>query len=404
MASNRNQLTLAFQTVVKAKKQAKRSLPTVGLLAGVGGIEKALAAAGHETLMLCEIDPYARAVLDHQFRDVPKHDDVVTLKELPKGTALLTGGFPCQDLSQAGKTRGIDGMRSGLVRDALRLARDNQVPWLLLENVSFMLQLGGGRALDVIIGALEDMGYRWAYRVVDSRAFGLPQRRERIYIVAALDDDPRGVLFADEAGDPPEKSRKDGYACGFYWTEGIRGLGWAVDAVPTLKGGSTVGVKSPPGIWMPDGEIITPSIQDAERMQGFPANWTKQAEKLGRPGMRWKLVGNAVSVPTVRWIGDRLASPGDAILRNVAPLPAGARWPRAAFNVGDGRYSNDLSKYPRQQTGEPLHEFLSDDREPLSRRATAGFLERTNRSSLNFPTGFLPAIRAHLKKMERLAT
>ncbi|GAB4205489.1 MAG: hypothetical protein OHK0013_21420 [Sandaracinaceae bacterium] len=257
---------------------ARRVLPTVGLFAGVGGIEKGLAAAGHESLMMCEIEPTARAVLDHHFPEVAKHDDVRTLRDLPEGTKLLAGGFPCQDLSQAGKTRGIDGMRSGLVRDALRLAAKRKVPWLLLENVPFMLQLGRGRALDVIVTVLEDLGYNWAYRVVDARAFGLPQRRERVFLVAARDDDPRGVLFADDAGTREEPKLDGKLAAGFYWTEGIRGLGWAVDAVPTLKGGSTVGVPSPPGIWLADGRMVTPSIEDAEALQGFPRGWTKAAE------------------------------------------------------------------------------------------------------------------------------
>ena len=101
--------------------------------------------------------------------------------ERPAGTELLAGGFPCQDLSQAGPTRGIRGERSGLVDEAFRLLRTHQLPWLLLENVPFMLQLHRGHALDHIVTALEELGYAWAYRVVDSRSMGLPQRRERVY-------------------------------------------------------------------------------------------------------------------------------------------------------------------------------------------------------------------------------
>jgi DNA (cytosine-5)-methyltransferase 1 len=397
------QLSLDFPRVtLPTRAREARVLPAAGLFAGVGGIELGLASAGHETTLLCEIDEIARSVLDSRFPDVRKHSDVCTLKSLPRETKLLVGGFPCQDLSQAGMTRGIDGMRSGLVREAFRLLQRRRVPWLVLENVSFMLSLGGGRALHVILDALEELGYRWAYRVVDSRAFGLPQRRERIFIVASTEDDPRAVLFADEAGIPPEKRRDDGFAAGFYWTEGLRGLGWAVDAVPTLKGGSTVGVPSPPGIWMPDGRIVTPTIQDAERMQGFPRNWTKAAEGVAKPGYRWKLVGNAVSVPVIKWLGKRLARPGDVQLDGVRRLDGGGRWPDAAFNVGDGRFANALSRYPKAVSGKPLHEFIDDDPPPLSRRATAGFLERASRSTLRFPPGFLDAMRAHLARMEAL--
>lgn len=391
------------ETVVRlASPAARRSLPTVGLFAGVGGIEKGLAAAGHESLMLCEIEPTARAVLDYHFPAVAKHHDVTTLGDLPEGTKLLAGGFPCQDLSQAGKTRGIDGMRSGLVREALRLAAKRKVPWLLLENVPFMLALGRGRALDVIVTVLEDLGYNWAYRVVDARAFGLPQRRERVFLVAARDDDPRGVLFADDAGTREEPKLDGKLAAGFYWTEGIRGLGWAVDAVPTLKGGSTIGVSSPPGIWLSDGRMVTPSIEDAEALQGFPRGWTKTAETVAKKGFRWKLVGNAVSVPAFKWLGERLASPGDVILQNVAPVRTDRMWPNAAFNVGEGRFSNDLSKWPKHYKAKHLHEFIDDEPALLTRRATAGFLDRTKQSSLRFPPGFIKAVEAHLRRMERL--
>ena len=388
--------------VVATRRRERRALRTVGLFAGVGGIEKGLGAAGHEARLLCEIEPTARAVLDRQFPDVDKHDDVTTLKDLPADTQLLAGGFPCQDLSQAGQTRGIDGLRSGLVRDALRLAAKHKVPWLLLENVPFMLQLGRGRALDVIVAALEDMGYRWAYRVVDARAFGLPQRRERVFVVACLDDDPRDVLFADDAGAPDEPTLDGKLAAGFYWTEGVRGLGWAVDAVPTLKGGSTVGVPSPPGVWMPDDRIVTPSIEDAEALQGFPRGWTAAAETVAKRGFRWKLVGNAVSVPAFKWLGECLALPGTAVLKNTTPVRSDRTWPRAAYNVGTGRFAIEISKWPKRYKREHLHEFLSDDVALLSRRATAGFLTRTTRGTLRFPPGFIRAVENHLRRMERL--
>ena len=117
------------------------------------------------------------------------------------------------------------------------------------------------------------------------------------------------MLFADNE-QPVVTPYKRGLWCGFYWTEGLRGLGWAVDAVPTLKGGSTIGIPSPPAIWNSgDGSITTPDIRDAERLQGFDADWTLPALDVGgvRRGHRWKLVGNAVSVPVARWVGDRLA-------------------------------------------------------------------------------------------------
>jgi DNA (cytosine-5)-methyltransferase 1 len=384
----------------RSESSKERALATVGLFSGVGGIEVGLAKAGHEALLLCEVDPIARAVLGARFSGTPIHDDIRTLRALPNGTELVVGGFPCQDLSQAGQTRGIAGSRSGLVGEVFRLLRARPVPWLVLENVPFMLQLARGQALDVIVSALEELGYRWAYRVIDARAFGLPQRRRRVFLVASLDHDPRTVLFADERGSPPDEARSKTSACGFYWTEGVRGLGWAVNAVPTLKGGSTVGVPSAPAIWLPSGEFITPDIRDAERMQGFRANWTLPAMSVAKAGMRWKLVGNAVCVPVLAWIGKRLRSPGTFELEDVCPVASTGAWPTAAWNVGEGRFTASISEWPRRLKRSDLKGFLRWPGQPLSLRATAGFLKRTERASLRFPPGFLEALRAHLKRSE----
>ena len=125
---------------------------------------------------------------------------------------------------------------------------DCRVPLLLLENVRNMLYLDKGEAMRFLVEEIEALGYRWAYRLVDSRFTGTPQRRQRVIFLASQDLDPCSVLFADEAGEPPESHFKDN-AFGFYWTEGLRGLGWARDATPTLKAGSTIGIPSPPAIW-----------------------------------------------------------------------------------------------------------------------------------------------------------
>ena len=388
---------------VRELSRTKAAFSSAGLFAGIGGIELGLSRAGHETRLLCEVDPSAGAVLEARFPDAVVHADVRELGSLPDDTELLAGGFPCQDLSQAGKTAGIAGARSGLVGEVFRLLEQQRVPWLFLENVPFMLQLSKGRALEVIVAALEHLGYRWAYRVVDARSFGLPQRRRRVLIVASRDDDPRGVLFADEAGPPDEGEDYRQVACGFYWTEGIRGLGWAVNAVPTLKGGSTVGVPSPPAIWLPDGQIVTPDIRDAERLQGFAVDWTRPAETAGRRSFRWKLVGNAVSVPVAKWVGERLARPGRFEVRDVRQVVPGRSWPTNAWNVGEGRYTATMSEWPKRYKRKPLAEFLRFEPKPLSEKATAGFLSRTRKGSLRFPEGFIPALETHLRRVQTTA-
>jgi DNA (cytosine-5)-methyltransferase 1 len=263
-----------------------------------------------------------------------------------------------------------------------------------------MLSLARGKALEVIVRELESMGYRWAYRVVDAQSFGLPQRRQRVYLLATREYDPRDVLLTDEAGPPLMCADPDKVACGFYWTEGIRGLGWAINAVPTLKGGSTIGIPSPPAIRMPDGRIIKPDITDAERLQGFPAHWTKPAETVVRSSFRWRLVGNAVSVKAAEWIGRSLTQPGTYDGTWDAPLSPNRTWPAAAWSLGNGRFASRRSAWPtRPRRPIGLTEFLKKEGEPLSLRATAGFRKRTEVSKLRFPKGFLAAIDAHLARM-----
>lgn len=392
------------------RSHASKSVPkgalhhVAGLFAGIGGLERGLHVAGHEAVLLCELDRAANRVLAERFPGIPHHGDVTTLEKLPADVTLVAAGFPCQDLSQAGKTAGIAGARSGLIEEVFRLVAAHRTPWLLLENVPFMLQLGRGRAMEVVVSALEKLGYRWAYRVVDSRAFGLPQRRRRVYLVASLKDDPRTVLFADDAAGgsrDAERALTRRVACGFYWTEGIRGLGWATDGVPTLKGGSTIGIPSAPAILFPNGAILTPDIRDAERLQGFPSDWTKPAEEVVKAGARWKLVGNAVSVPAATWIGKRLVKPGPIRDFPTRRLASHRTWPLAAWNVGEGRVEVSSSEWPVQRPYRSLAEFLRFPGQPLSQRATEGFLSRTRRSSLRFPDGFLEAVAAHIDHAPR---
>jgi len=376
------------------------SLRVGGLFAGIGGFEKGLALSGHKTIFLCEIDVAARAVLNVRFQGARVHEDVRTLQELPSDVDLITAGFPCQDLSQVGQANGIRGKKSSVVSHVFRLLRSQPCPWVLLENVPFMLQLHEGRAIKVITERLERLGYRWAYRTIDSRSFGIPQRRERVFLLASLKDDPAAILF-DRNIEPLVPEYQTGIACGFYWTEGNRGLGWAVNAIPTLKGGSGLGIPSPPAIWMSDGSIVTPQLGDAERLQGFEAGWTEPASEFAKKGHRWKLVGNAVTIPVARWIGARLAVEPEPVHITKRPMEKHDRWPKAAFGSPEGRFIVSASTWPILTQPRSLEKFLEFDPVPLSQKATAGFLARLEASTLKCPTEFKSALRRHARKMRR---
>jgi DNA (cytosine-5)-methyltransferase 1 len=378
-------------------------LTAVGLFAGIGGIELGLKASGIETELLCEIDPGACAVLEKRFDGVPIHRDIRTLRSLPR-VDLVTAGFPCQDLSQAGKTAGIRGRNSGLVGEVFRLLARKDCPrWLLLENVPFMLRLGGGHAMRFLTRTLDELGYRWAYRTVDTMAFGIPQRRQRVLLLASRTEDPTEVLFHGDAL-PIYADATRAKTFGFYWTEGIRGLGSAQDAVPTLKGGSTIGIPSSPAIWFRRrrGLIAMPDLRDAERLQGFPADWTVPAERVvGRKGFRWKMVGNAVSVPVARWVAHRLLHPKPFDATALAkPHKCGA-WPSACFGSNGKVFSVDVGTWPERKPFVPLDEFLKYPVTPLSLRAIQGFRKRAEASSLRFPDGFLEAVKVHEERMRK---
>ena len=378
------------------------SLSVAGLFAGIGGIELGLHENGARTRLLCEWWEPARAVLFDRFPDAPVVGDIRELDGLPD-VDLVTAGFPCTDLSQAGRTRGITGSESSLVSEVFRLLNGRRVPLLLLENVRNMLVLDKGEAMRFLVDELEALGYRWAYRLVDSRFTGVPQRRQRVIFIASLDEDPGRILFADEAGEP-SSDHFDDSAWGFYWTEGVRGLGWARDAVPTLKGGSTIGIPSPPAIWNPNGtldrRLVTPTIEDAEELQGFPRGWTEPAGMVSRrKGHRWKLVGNAVTVGVARWVGQRIANPGSYSVTG-QPLAQGQSWPTAAYGAKGRSFTVDISLWPRQEPYRHLSEVVNlEEAPPLSARATAGFFDRTQRSSLNFSDQFLTDVAEHAQMM-----
>jgi DNA (cytosine-5)-methyltransferase 1 len=375
------------------------SVKVGGLFSGVGGFEYGFGSRDFQTVFLCEIDEACRRVLTHHFDGVRIFRDVLSFTRLPR-LDILTAGFPCQDFSQAGRTAGMSGAQSGLFDEIIRLIETAQrrPTWVVLENVPFLLHLKCGEAMAHIVSRFDSLGYRWAYRIIDTIAFGRPQRRRRWFFVASTDGDPRDVLLSEDS--TPHADPVIPNAFGFYWTEGNRGLGLAPEAIPPLKVGSGFGIPASPAIWDRNRRrLVTPDIVDAERLQGFPVNWTAPAAEISSR-MRWKLIGNAVSVPVVRWIARRILSPRE--YRRDADLPMPTRgWPNAAWGERGVRVCANVSDRPIGLEVTPILQFLCREPNLLSIRAASGFLGRLKASSLRRPKGFVEDIEYHIERLKR---
>jgi DNA (cytosine-5)-methyltransferase 1 len=167
-------------------------MKVVSLFAGVGGFDLAAQRAGFEIVGQVEIDKKCQEVLRRRFPEALLHDDVTTATQWAKENDLIgqvdivCGGFPCQDVSVAGKRAGISGERSGLFYDAIQFAREVKAHTIILENVPGLLSSNEGRDFGVVIFEMADAGYSHIeWRVLDSQFFGVPQRRRRVFIIGS---------------------------------------------------------------------------------------------------------------------------------------------------------------------------------------------------------------------------
>ena len=171
-----------------------------GLFSGIGGWELGLERAGMEVAWHCEADPFCRRVLDRHWPSVPCFEDVTTLRN-PPHVDVLAGGFPCQDISVAGKGAGLEGARSGLWSEFARLIGEVGPRYVLVENVSALL----GRGLGTVLADLSALGYDAEWDCLPASAFGAPHRRDRVWIVAY----PDGELLREQ---PVRERRGEGAA------------------------------------------------------------------------------------------------------------------------------------------------------------------------------------------------
>jgi DNA (cytosine-5)-methyltransferase 1 len=184
--------------------------------AGISASTVAWKPLGWEAAAYSEIEAAPRAILAHHYPDTPLHGDFTTIRGDEYGPIdLLVGGTPCQDFSVAGLRAGLDGDRGNLSLEFLRLADRTRPRWLVWENVPGVLSIDGGRAFGAILGGLGQLGYGFAYRVLDAQHFGVPQRRRRVFVVGCLGDWRRAgaVLFERHSlsGHPaPRRSQGQG--------------------------------------------------------------------------------------------------------------------------------------------------------------------------------------------------
>ncbi len=182
----------------------------LGTFSGVGGFELAFTRAYAEVVGVSEIDKNANAVLAHQFPDVPNLGDIERLDtdDLPEFD-VLTGGFPCQDVSVAGRRAGLDGKRTGLFFELLRILDARRPRWFVFENVPGLLSSNGGADFARVLYEMGQLGYGIAWRILDAQFLGVPQRRRRVFIVGHLGHATRAaaVLLEREGGNwnPPAR-------------------------------------------------------------------------------------------------------------------------------------------------------------------------------------------------------
>ena len=184
-------------------------MTAVSLFAGVGGFDLALERTGFKVVASVEWDKNAQKVLKKRFPTSEIFGDIreVTGEQLLRAgfspdNGIITGGFPCQDLSVAGKRAGLAGERSGLFWQICRILDETRSQAFILENVPGLLSSNNGRDMAVVIEALVKRGYSIAWRVLDAQYFGVPQRRRRIFIVGCLGNKwrtPEEILALSES-------------------------------------------------------------------------------------------------------------------------------------------------------------------------------------------------------------
>lgn len=294
----------------------------VSLFAGIGAFDLAARSAGLDVGAAVEIDPACRGVLAHHWPDLDLHADVaeVTADDLGQCDAVLAG-WPCQDVSKAGRRQGIHGPRTGLYEHVVRLCGDLSPRWIVLENVPGLLTSGKGADMYEVVAPLAALGYGVAWRVLDAACFGLPHRRPRLFVVAhhgtlapareVLPDphgSPRAAATRHPAGKEP-RPRAAGRASPY----GLRATEphLAGPLGCNAKGGHRIDLDSA-GAYVVDPAGVRRLLPvEYERLMGLPDDWTRYGAggREQSDTARYRQVGNALAVPVASWVLGALQTP-----------------------------------------------------------------------------------------------
>lgn len=288
-------------------------MKAASFFSGIGGIDLGLENAGMEVVFQCEILTFGQIVLKKHWPSVSFREDITKIcgDDIPD-VDIFAGGFPCQDLSLAnqGKRKGLEGSRSELFFKYAELIEEKLPRWVFIENVPGLLNSAKGEDFRVVLSTLDELGYGVAWRVLDAKYFGTPQRRRRTYIVASLGTiGAAEVLF--ERGTNPIVNHQSSRTRNFVASGNDEslpesnvfsiqhaGIGRKASAGPQGKG------------YRNDGETYTlDSRGSADAICKTDAPFgirTASGISKGLDGNRWRAIGNAVCVPVIEWIASRI--------------------------------------------------------------------------------------------------
>lgn len=364
----------------------------ISCFSGVGGLEGAAPPMAY-----CEIDEECRSVLSSRFPEALGHDDVSTFT--PPKADVVTGGWPCQDISVAGNQVGLAGGRSKLFYELVRVAVSAQAETLVAENVPNLLTLNRGREFSSVLNELQEVGYKnIAWRLLNARDFGLPHERRRVLIVASKNEET-ALSIHREIPEYKVKKKAKTISAGFYWTAGLQSICYSVGFCPTLKVGSSLGIASPPAVHY-NGVVRKLTSDEALKLQGFdPADF--DGVKLSSI---YRMAGNAVAVPVGRFVLDGVSNPkqlGDLETIGQRDLFGFSSSDEISYPKSgiwkDGQVLEVISTEPNKSSN--LSDFIDlKSNERLSTRAAKGFLSRLDRSGKECPESLLADLEAIIQE------